>query len=484
MTWDDEDIIGNASTKDAEEVVVTPFTVSKCVAIMIRDEIFAAAQRCATDSDGNDGAPLIGTNPVSSSDCSVRTALEKLTQLENMTEFVHKVCYQSQMEYECMVAAVIYMQRLLSAAEGRLQLSTQNWKAISLSCIILASKVFDDFHMLNADYCSIFPGLLVGRIDELEVALLEALDHKLWISQRQYAEMHFQLQEMIAKGVIKQVKLSNSVVSAACSTVNSGKSERASIIVTTRNSRIVDLVNRHRGQQLVADNDGEDGSSEGGPRSRGSSSATYAARSRNMSDDILPRGRVYSTECGGVVVLGPPCVASVHSDKARSRSASEDVYARGRGYSAGNASVVVGSALGNSGRSSMCESPPATVTPYWPLPSASYAANCNSLDACAAAGNGSSVKPQQLQALGECYDRELTLEPALDVNLSTLPFGPHSSLPAEGGDASLPRQRHAQVHTHAHRLGQEQVEEVCLCVCLPLCRRRRVVRVSPTFGHI
>ena len=268
-----------------------------------------------------------------------------------MTEFIHKVCFQSEMEYECVLAAVVFMERLLVMSEGQLELTPLNWKGVVLSCMILASKVFDDFAMFNADYCCIFPGLLVSRVNELEVALLEALQHRLWVSQRQYAEMHFRMQDMIARGVIQQVRLTTSVVTETCAPINSGKTERSSTLMSAHNSRIADMVKRHQAQ-VAAGGGGGDEEFElnteggGGGRSRESSNATEMPRSRATSEDV-PRGRVYSTGSSSLVIVSNPSRANTPTpitagEKPRSRTASSDMpVGRGRVYSTARGTVVV-----------------------------------------------------------------------------------------------------------------------------------------------
>lgn len=73
----------------------------------------------------------------------------------------------------------------------------ENWKGIILSCVILANKVWDDFHMQNLDYCYVFNGLTVERINALELQLLIALDNRCNVSPSVYAHTHFEIQAMI-----------------------------------------------------------------------------------------------------------------------------------------------------------------------------------------------------------------------------------------------------------------------------------------------
>ena len=114
-----------------------------------------------------------------------------------ITDFVAKICIETQMEYECIVIALIYVRRLIKSSDGHLVLLRDNWKGIILSCIVLSNKVWDDFHMRNLDYCYIFKGLALERVNALELQLLICLDNRCNVSPSAYAQVHFEIQAMI-----------------------------------------------------------------------------------------------------------------------------------------------------------------------------------------------------------------------------------------------------------------------------------------------
>ena len=131
--------------------------------------------------------------------------------MEKISEFVSKLCNDAQMEYECMIIALIYVRRLIKRSKGQLLLLSRNWKGIVLACIILSNKVWDDFHMRNADYCYIFRGLTLQRVNALENLILHSIDYCCNVSPSMYAETHFEIQAMITlttieHGQLKKVK--------------------------------------------------------------------------------------------------------------------------------------------------------------------------------------------------------------------------------------------------------------------------------------
>ena len=110
------------------------------------------------------------------------------------------------MEYECAVVSLYYLQRVLVYSNGSFFYTSSNWRAVVLAAMLLANKLWDDFHMSNYDYTYIFPGITLERINELEVALWLAMGHNLIVSRSNYSQTHFAVQEIIAKDDIAKHK--------------------------------------------------------------------------------------------------------------------------------------------------------------------------------------------------------------------------------------------------------------------------------------
>jgi ribosomal protein S18 len=143
-----------------------------------------------------------------------------IPSLEIITKFISDICHSTQMEYECSVASLIYLKRFMEISHPHLQLNEYNWRSIVLASMLTANKMWDDFHVANVAYCSIFPGLTLERVNELERGFLNILEYKTWISPSCYAESHFTVQACIAEDEIKHMKEKYS--SAATGTVTPG----------------------------------------------------------------------------------------------------------------------------------------------------------------------------------------------------------------------------------------------------------------------
>jgi len=122
---------------------------------------------------------------------------------EAVLGFVQDVYQKAQMEKECLIMSFAYLERLLNATKGQLSLNESNWRAVVLSTMILASKVYDDLSMLNADFSLICPSFTLKRINALEVCLLEAIKYEVRVSTSEYAKYYFKLRSVRATLEVK-----------------------------------------------------------------------------------------------------------------------------------------------------------------------------------------------------------------------------------------------------------------------------------------
>jgi len=116
-----------------------------------------------------------------------------------LTAFYRDVFSRGQMETECIVTSLIYVERLLKAGRGKIKLRPRNWRPILLSCMIMASKVCDDLSMWNADFSHICASFTLKRINDLEAALLKAYGFNATVPASEYAKYYFHLRSMAAR---------------------------------------------------------------------------------------------------------------------------------------------------------------------------------------------------------------------------------------------------------------------------------------------
>lgn len=129
---------------------------------------------------------------------SKSNALPSIPSLKEIAAVIKHVFSRAQMESECIIMSLIYVERLLKATSGSLQLLGDNWRSILFCSMVMASKVWDDLSMCNADFSKIWPELSLKEINELELAYLSAVEYNVRVSAVSYAKYYFHLRSMCA----------------------------------------------------------------------------------------------------------------------------------------------------------------------------------------------------------------------------------------------------------------------------------------------
>lgn len=107
---------------------------------------------------------------------------QRVPSLEVVVGFFKQIYKKSQLESECIIMSLIYCERLIRETRGRLCIRYDNWKPILFACLVMSSKVWDDMSMWNADFSLISPSYNLKRINELELAMLDALKFTIRVS--------------------------------------------------------------------------------------------------------------------------------------------------------------------------------------------------------------------------------------------------------------------------------------------------------------
>lgn len=101
--------------------------------------------------------------------------------------FIRTIFEKCQLEYECLVMALIYLDRMQNNTGFRLE--DRNWRSSLLLCLMEASKMSDDFSMSN-DSFAYTAELKLSYVNILEGVVLKMLDYSLNISPAEYAAYH------------------------------------------------------------------------------------------------------------------------------------------------------------------------------------------------------------------------------------------------------------------------------------------------------
>jgi hypothetical protein len=126
---------------------------------------------------------------------------EHVPSLQEIQAFYMDFYQRSQMEHDTIIMSLIYVERLIKETHGALTPSPENWRSVLFSCMILASKVWDDLSMWNVDFSNVSAAsglsmFSLQRINQLELAVLTCLNFAVAVPASEYAKYFFLLRTM------------------------------------------------------------------------------------------------------------------------------------------------------------------------------------------------------------------------------------------------------------------------------------------------
>ena len=122
--------------------------------------------------------------------------------LDDITDFFRFIYKKAQLENDCIIMSLIYVERLLRETNGGVRPRLENWKSLLFSCMIMASKVWDDLSMWNVDFSQACPAGVsfpLKRINELELAILSCLNYSVKVPASAYAKYYFLIRSMLIR---------------------------------------------------------------------------------------------------------------------------------------------------------------------------------------------------------------------------------------------------------------------------------------------
>jgi hypothetical protein len=119
--------------------------------------------------------------------------------LDEVSNFFRSVFHRSNLNVDCIILSLCYVERLIKATEGNLAPRATNWRSLLMAVLLLSSKVWDDLACWNSDFCQHFPMYTISRINALELAVLNALSFDVKVTCGEYAKYYFALRTMSAR---------------------------------------------------------------------------------------------------------------------------------------------------------------------------------------------------------------------------------------------------------------------------------------------
>jgi len=113
--------------------------------------------------------------------------------VETIYHFLNTIFKVEKLPAEPGIMCLTYMRRLIQKA--KLKLHASNWRRVTLSALILASKVWEDQAVWNVDFIELFPNVTVQDLNRLEKYVLKVLEFNVSIKSSEYVKIYFELRE-------------------------------------------------------------------------------------------------------------------------------------------------------------------------------------------------------------------------------------------------------------------------------------------------
>ena len=126
---------------------------------------------------------------------------------EQVASYATHVTTRSKMENEIPIIALVYIERILS--KRGVLINRFNWKRMVLSCLCIASKVWDDDSLENQHFPQVLPEINVDLLNKLEVVILDnCLDYDLVVKGSEYAKYYF-ITRTLAEELVHKTQATN-----------------------------------------------------------------------------------------------------------------------------------------------------------------------------------------------------------------------------------------------------------------------------------
>jgi hypothetical protein len=133
-----------------------------------------------------------GKHPITSKKVDV----QNIPPVPLVEKYIRDIFKVGQLAPESLIMAVAYLERIMTIAN--FQMFPFSWRRIILSCLILASKVWEDQAVWNVDFIDMFPLTTPYDLGQMEKKLLSLLSFDVSLRASQYAKIYFDLRAQVS----------------------------------------------------------------------------------------------------------------------------------------------------------------------------------------------------------------------------------------------------------------------------------------------
>ncbi|EGC30051.1 hypothetical protein DICPUDRAFT_158283 [Dictyostelium purpureum] len=111
--------------------------------------------------------------------------------VDTIYRFIRDIFKAEKLDPECAIMCLAYIERIITFTG--ITLSALSWRRITLSALILASKVWEDQSVWNVDFLPVFDNLTAADLNNLERQFLAMLQYNVSLTASVYAKYYFEL---------------------------------------------------------------------------------------------------------------------------------------------------------------------------------------------------------------------------------------------------------------------------------------------------
>jgi len=170
-------------SSDASEKVIIcdmSYTIFKLIAEANHDRYLPGCKSYQLFDE--DDAECYGVNPDRHHDVSQEC-------IENYIWLIYR---NTQMEQECLIPSIMYLKKLLNSQQDcyatKLRMYSRNWKTIVGMSMLIAAKVWDDFHMDLVSAVQFLYCMDLQRCNKLEILYLKMIDFDVSIKRERFCD--------------------------------------------------------------------------------------------------------------------------------------------------------------------------------------------------------------------------------------------------------------------------------------------------------
>ncbi|TNJ29679.1 putative Cyclin fold protein 1 [Giardia muris] len=109
--------------------------------------------------------------------------------------YIYKLFRKAQVEPECLVAAIIYLQAFLALPHG-LRITSETWERLTFVFIMIASKVWDDISCSSRSFALCASDFSLRDLNTMERVVSRDLGFNYFLTANDYKEFYYRLKDI------------------------------------------------------------------------------------------------------------------------------------------------------------------------------------------------------------------------------------------------------------------------------------------------